>query len=481
MKKLLVIFLLIIPFLFPFKHIAAQVDEVRVIPGKIAPPATEFPNLLGQNHNYSVTLRGNGEAVVLFKAAFYNSTDKPLSELFFRVPRVNPQDITVFQVIREPSCVRYPQPGIMEGQGSSQSLIYPMPPPQACEEYQEPDYFGYWYGEAKYQKAVSELRGDTFAVILPKPVNVDASGSIIAYYRGFGYAKKDVFGRFNFTFETLKTNDRIRNLQVGIITDSDLVLAGAKGTVNYRFDESVMSLKSAGVTAEVVRSPQFDSVVQQIGYGAITKTASNLMPLESYTVKGAYASSSLKLYAKGLLIGLVSFAIFVIVVIFIIKKLVRAYEKRPITSEKIRSAAAKSNPALDIFSVLGLSFVSSVLVAVVTAGVMMLSRLIIPSLPAEATVVLTVLIIIVMALLYVLLFVGPAIFLGIKRGLWWGVGTCAATIGWFILYIFILFIVYLGISRNPTEPYPLPLMRSMMGIPEDQGKQSQPASGIPID
>ena len=100
----------------------------------------------------------------------------------------------------------------------------------------------------------------------------------------------------------MKADDDIRNLRVGISTDSDLFLRGAKGEVEYRFEEPALkSIDAAGIGAPQ-ESVAIDRFVKNIGQGRITKTASNLAPLESYKVEGSYAKSKLALYGKELLI-----------------------------------------------------------------------------------------------------------------------------------------------------------------------------------
>src|SRR3989338_11181515 len=61
----------------------------------------------GQEQSYSVTFRGNGEAVVTARVVFFNDSRTPLSSLRLRTPRVDPKDILAFQVFREKICSRY--------------------------------------------------------------------------------------------------------------------------------------------------------------------------------------------------------------------------------------------------------------------------------------------------------------------------------------------------------------------------------------
>src|SRR3989338_11193637 len=64
--------------------------ELKLAPDYILPPQTE-PGFLGQDHNYTLVFRGNGEAVVSAKIAFTNKSESPLTELKLRIPRVEPR------------------------------------------------------------------------------------------------------------------------------------------------------------------------------------------------------------------------------------------------------------------------------------------------------------------------------------------------------------------------------------------------------
>ncbi len=280
------------------------------LPGSVyATTILTEPALLGkQQHSYSVVFRGNGEAVVSSKLIVSNIQDTSITQLSLRVPKVDPQDVIAFQVIKETKCIRY--------QPYTPGEISNISPP--CIEYQEPNYYD--YSTNKYQKATTEIKGDTIVVTLPAPIQSNKSSSIILYYRAFGYAKKNIFGTFNFAFETLKIDDRINNLTVGITTDSDLFLKGAKGKVNYRFNENAISqLKTAPEFGVPAPNSTIDSFYQQIGQGSITKTATSLQPLDSYTVKGSYADSILSLYAKELLIAIFIFLLIITVIVRLMK------------------------------------------------------------------------------------------------------------------------------------------------------------------
>jgi len=290
-------------------------------------------------------------------------------------------------------------------------------------------------------------------VTLPNAIKINGSGSFVVYYRALGYAKKNLFGAFNFSLETLKVEDKIRNLQVGINTDSDLFLHGAAGKVNYRFDESALAgLKSSPMT-EAVGNPQLDSFYQQIGQGIIAKTASNLQPLESFTVKGSYADSYFKLYAKGFFVGLMIIILFFILIYYLIKNiykklnLVKTKPERKLETVKTRGMA----PILETF---GLSFVVSFLILAYTFFVFIFGSQINRFSYSEFNSLFIILIIIISICIYALLFFGPAIFLGLKKGIGLGLSVLVLTVLWLIFYMIVIFVVLFFVFQSRRYPIP---------------------------
>lgn len=424
-------------------------------PDFIPPPDGQPTGFFGQDHYYTVTFRGNGEAVVTAKLIFTNLGDKTLTEMALRIPKAYPQEISVYQVIRERGCIRYYSPPSIQPDIDERPLIYPpISPTPICQEWQEPDYYGYFYG-GKYQKAQWELRGDTIVVDLPEDLRPNDSTSIVLYYRAFGYAKKTIFGAYKYSFETLKVEDKIRHLSVAINVDADLFLKGAKGKINYRFEESFAPLKSIGVD-QPVSSVQFDTLYQQIGQGQMIKTASNLSPLESYTVKGSFADSRLKLYGWQILIGLLVVWFLAAFVVFFAKLMINRWKTREITSKKktIRGLNLDwmSKGAGPFFVVLGASFLSSFLILIYTLFLFFVGRLLTSVYYYQFGTIILILLIIISVGIYALLLFGPAIFIWIKKGSGWGILSFFLTIAWLVFYLVVVFLILFILSARYPGP-----------------------------
>ncbi len=417
-------------------------------PGVILPPRPpdNSLNFLGQDDYYSVDFRANGEAVVTLKAIFSNTRDLPLKTINLRVPQINPKDIIVYQVLREQQCIRYnvlpPLPPTLLYPNSGSNL-------SNCVEYQEPDYFQN-YGNAKYQKATVETRGDTLVVILPSEVKPSGSGSFILYFRALGYAKRNAFGGYNYNFQTLEVEDKIRNLQVGINVDSDLVLAGAKGKVNYNVGRGITAL-APSAPGQAIRNVQFDTFYQEIGQGSIVKNASNLQVLESYNVGGSYADSYIKLYGKELFISILVVIVISILIIVMVRLIFSKREKSQDRSKII-----------NILETVGLSFGSSFLILSYTFLLFLLGRYLNYINTYELTTLWTILLTIISIGVYALVLIVPALFFGLKKGWGWGVATFGLTIVWLFIYLTIIFTVIFFVYTNPVNIGPLPMGKPLL-------------------
>ena len=398
----------------------------------IYPIPPSEPGFLGQDHSYSVTFRGNGEAVIALKVILNNKAESPLKEISLRVPLVEPREISVYQVIREPSCIRYLTDG-------------------SCAESQEPDYYGYYWSKTKYQKAQSEFSGDSLKITLPQAISANKSGSYFVYFRAVGYAKKDIFGSYKFTLESLKVDDSIRNLTVGINTDSDLFLRGAQGKVQYRFQDAATSLKAVGGAAPA-ESGAIDTFYNQIGYGEITKTASSLAPLESYTVSSSFADSRMKLYAKEISIALGVF-LAIVAGVFVAIKLI-------LGKIKAKTGEEKTLPGLNarfVIESLGVSFGSALLVAGYTLFAVWLITYFSRTIGYEFQGGFSIFMVVVSFAIYTLFLFAPGIYLGAKRGIGWGIATVFFTVFWLVILLGIGLLAFF-LLRNPvTYPTPMPL------------------------
>lgn len=438
----------------------------------IIPPIKPSSDFLGQNHFYTVTFRGNGEAIINLKVVLANFEEEPLKSVSLRVPRVDIKNLAVYQVMRESTCIRYieqPLPLYEEQSGASQKVpetdfsyqkksIIGRPVP-ICDEYDEPNYYDYGYGSAKYLKANYALKGDTIEIELPKEIKKDKSGSFFIYFRALGYTTKNIFGTRQFTFETLQVNDIINSLQIGIATDSDLYLRGAQGRVSYRFDEGVAALKSESGLTEM-KSPRFDQFFNEIGQGNIVKNANNLQPLDSFTVKGSYADSRLKLYGKEITIGIIIFVLVVTAVIVLIKFYLKRRKKEELSGETLKGSRKlmEGGNLIPFIEMFGLSFISSILILIYAVIISFVLRNFTFNSPYfDSQSFFYVMILFLSLGVCGLLLFGPVVFLGLKRGWKWGLTALIGTIIFLGIYLILIFMITILLQGNPYPSFYKPL------------------------
>jgi len=308
---------------------------------------------------------------------------------------------------------------------------------------------------------------DTITVSLPKPIAKDESGSIVLYFRSNGIVKKSSFSTFEYSFDTLKVKEPIRNMTVGIMTDSEMVLKGAESQVDYRFDYAMPMIQaSAGSEKSSFMSGEFDNYVNQIGQGVIVKNATYLQSLESFNIKGAYSTSTLRLYAKNIIIGLLIVATLIAIIVGIIMFLLKRNRKQSgdtsIQSPKSNTSSSKSNSFLWGLLTSFISSLITVLYSVMLYGLMQFaSRFYYYNNPTSMIV--SLLVVIFSIGVYLVVFIGPSVFVGIKRGLWWGIGTFAMTLSWLMIFLLIglMFILLTQNNRSTYPDYPMPMMNEI--------------------
>jgi hypothetical protein len=267
--------------------------------------------LFGQNHFYTVVFRGNGEAITYAKIAVTNPDEKPLTEFSFEVPKVSPTEMVIYQMELPPECQNYNYND----------------PARPCLQYRDPDYaqpyynYGYDSRKVEYQKIQYTKSGNLYTLTLPTPVEAYKSTAIIIAYAAKGYVRESL-GLYKFNFETLKVPARIQEISVAVDVDSDLLLKGKQSSINY----NTLGVQSRELSApSAVSGANLDTMVEHIGsYGALVKTAKNLSPNESFTVKGEYATSWFILY-----LGSILLTIFIILAVFIGVYFLTRFLKKP--------------------------------------------------------------------------------------------------------------------------------------------------------
>lgn len=438
--------------------------DQQTIPFQKLPPVPDYYGPLpfaGENHNYSVVLRGNGEAVVTLKAAFSNtlSDKEELRSISLRMPsQAIPSDLTVFQIFAQEYCLRYelmpyPVPSGMP----NQELFYKNPSPK-CLEYSESDYYNY-YGGGKYQKARTDYSGDTLTITLPKAIKSGKQGAILIYFRAMGFARKNLFGAYKFEFESLKTENSINNLNIGISVDTDHFLKGGQGEVEYRYESGDYMLKAPELKSGVspMSSPTIDNVLSQLGQGAIIRNAANMAPLESYKVKGMYADSRLKLYSKEIVITLLAILAVLAIIYLIVKKILKIIHRAESANKDLKETVLPETHTRIVVAG-GIAFITSIILGIYSIFVFVVNNWLnyAPFADYRFNQVLKVSLAIISFCIYSTGLFIPGLYYGYKKGIGWGILTVILTVFLLVIYmvlaISLLFLFGFG-AAQPQYQY----------------------------
>jgi len=419
-------------------------DIGRVMPP--IPPDTSNSLLFGQKHSYSVVFRGNGEAITYAKIVIPNREDQALSDFSFEIPKVDPYEMTMYQMKLPLECVRYD---------------YNIQP-NKCLEYREPDYGQdyYYYGSGQsveYTKIKYTKSGNTYNLTLPNSVEPSKSTALIISYATKGYVD-NTFGLYKFNFETIRVNSRIQSTKVAVDVDSDLFIKGKQSSVNYNEGVNMPMAKLGDSSA--ISSRELDRLVSNIGsYGAIIKEGKSLAPNESFNVRGEYAKNRFLLYVNEIVITLV-ILVAIVVSIYFLSKYINSQHKKG--SDNTVTPQAKVRPIIDNKSI-NLFDITNVLISLGSVVGVIIANIVLravnyyniwQSLSYDPT--FSSLISVITTLLYALILLAPAIMIGLRKG--WG-NLLSIIILQFIWFVIILTLYLLLFQSGFTNILPVPMPR----------------------
>ncbi len=425
--------------------------------------AAEPDLLFGQSHDYSVVLRGNGEAIVYAKIQLTNSGDTAISTYEFEVPRMKPSEIVGYQVVLPQSCVRYDT--------TINSRNAPIEPDRPCLQYQAYDSsYGYIPDNSEFLKLkVVNEGGSKYSLQLPKAIEPDKTNFLILSYIGTGYVKKSM-GVLSFNFETLKVPNRIKNTTVAVDVDSDFILEGKRSKVNYATPATTELSKgdslAAGASASSLRAFS-DSIGTD---GALIKEAKNLSANETFTVKGRYAESAWRLNLGRMVVSLVVLAAVVTVLIWLLRRYRRKHAGgvRPQAATTTASTASttpstQNHPPLSLTNPAYIlaGFVSAALVMAGTVGLSIYIKSSESNYNYDPDPMSVIIFSLLAIIFYVLSILGPAIWMASAKRDWRiFIYVIVWEFGWLLLFMLFYQFGYKGLiddgsSVSPGQPIPL--------------------------
>jgi hypothetical protein len=423
--------------------------------------------LSGQYQTYSVTLRGNNEAVVYAKLALGNNTGQPLTSSSFTMPsQASPSELVIYQMTAPRVCTRYDY------------NIYSSP----CLNYDDPDYLqpNYYAGPGNTYKKIDYVKsGNKYSFDLPTAIKADKSGMVIVAYAAKGFVTES-FGLHNFKFETLKVTSRVKQADIYVDVDSDQMLRGAKSTVNYSTSAKPTAALDSVSGTGAAASSALDTIVNGFySNSGVTKSVKNMAPGESATVTGEYATSWWRLYLAEILWSLLVVVAILVAAVFASRWSRRRRPQAPVASKTSRakagapvaSVAAPAAIRFDLSAVV-LSLVSTVLVTGLTYLLQQLSNnTLIANYNYNYNPFITAMVAVVAVVVYAVIVVGPAVYLAIKRG-WSAVAVYVASE---LLWLVVITVIAAVLFQNSAGSVIYP-----MSTDSSSGSGIAPSSGVPV-
>lgn len=262
---------------------------------------------------------------------------------------------------------------------------------------------------------------------LNKELNPDDTTRILIFYKVNGYVKED-FGVYKFEFQTIKQNMDIDFTRSVINVNTDLYLKEGKSNTEYvnNFFAYEKTLSASVLDANEVKQYSND-IKYKLGY---IKTTYNLDPLESFHVNGKYSSSWFNLHKLQIILWTILAALIVTLLIKYIKW-------------------------VNLKNILALKLIFASLGGAISTGILViLSNNLIRYYYDD---LLQLFLVIIMMVLISFSFLGPSVYMGIKKGFLFGLWT-------FILTCIILFLIIILFSgfRSPIPMYALDSIKEMI-------------------
>ncbi len=273
---------------------------------QISSGSSDAAPLLGNEHNYSVTVKTSGMLVVNAKIVLSNNTDTARTNFSFSGLGEMKGNPTGYQQIKGKHCKRVDYDN------------------KKCLEYEDSDYSSYSYDEgydesSMYQPLDLKIENGELSFGLRRALAPYKATAVVLSYYLSGQTNNGLFGQRKFTFNTLQDQDLVKTAIVSVSTDADLYTKAERSSIT-----SSGSLGTSGIQAlsPAISSKAFDSAVSKIGsYGEwMTKTSKDIIPGETFKVSGTYATSWFSFYWKTVFILLLILILIVVGIWWSIKK-----------------------------------------------------------------------------------------------------------------------------------------------------------------
>lgn len=289
-------------------------------------------NLLsGQKQYYTVMMRADKQSLVYAKVTFENpsATDELKSFSFMLPDDVTVSNLTAQQILAKTTtktCKTYETYDEYKNHASTyEQGQYYYNQYKRCVTYDtattydedydfdsnmssSTDYYYYSYylnrstdSTFAYTDLTAKQNGQTYTVTLSNPVQPKKQGAILVAYTSKSYINGGVGGRFSYDFRTFTAKELVNKAVVAINFDDEIysTLTSSKRQV------STSSTALSGATADsttAYESKSVDDIQTGVGQGGrYVKEKLQLLPGETFSVKGVFATSKFMLYIPSII------------------------------------------------------------------------------------------------------------------------------------------------------------------------------------
>lgn len=424
-------------FLFTFLLLLTTVFGTKDMPYY---PGNSNSYVTTADQYYSVFFDEEGEAFVAVTIDIRNVDEIPISIVNVEIPGRYMQLLNVLQQVRTENCLDWDIQCQEYGQGQT-CVQYDYN--GNCERYEKPclkstkvctqyEPRGYNVEYKKVNVVPTQLSNSyNLPIVLLTPVKQNEQTNLILIYKVEGYSTS-FLGAHTFNFETAKLPMMANSVRVSVNVQQDLILKGGKSNVNYL--SGTYAKMSAGM--DMMESRQIVDVSNSIRYeSGLVKTASYLDPHESFTVKGTYSRSWLRLYFVNIIITI----LIIFVALFLI---VKGFQKLFSSLKKITVNKQADKTNFFVPFMMGFSSVFGLTIFWVLNTILM--NLVSSAMRYSSGQLFVVLLMLLGVLITLAVLIGVPIFTGSKYGMVTGFLTMLSMFGWIFLFIIgFIFIIYL--------------------------------------
>jgi hypothetical protein len=250
------------------------------------------------NQYYSAFFDEEGEAYVALTFDLYNADDASIDVLNVEIPGRNLILLNVLQQTNDRSCMEWSNVCDEYSDVSQTCVEYDYN--GKCVRYEKPclkmkqECLRYNPGYNRQYKQIDvdpvKLSNSyTLPINFIDTVDTQETSNFMLIYKVDGYSN-EVLGAKSFEFETAKFPYMSNNVRVSINVQDGLYLKGTKSSVNY-LPNTFDRLEAKGMMANDEMMVMGNSIRYQSG---LVKNAQYLDPLESFSVKGLFSSSWLR-------------------------------------------------------------------------------------------------------------------------------------------------------------------------------------------